>query len=81
MLNNLTGWHFMIALGLLVTAVLVLVVIFAVASRMSRRTHPGTAGSSPDAVERIHRLGQLRDDGLITDAEYDEKRAELLDRI
>lgn len=33
-----------------------------------------------DAVERIRRLAALRDDGLITEEEFEAKKAELLDR-
>jgi uncharacterized membrane protein YdbT with pleckstrin-like domain len=39
-------------------------------------TTPGT-----DATERLQRLAKLRDDGIITDEEYEEKRRALLDEI
>ena len=81
MLNNLTGWHVIIVLGMLVTVVLVIVVIVGLVSRMSRTASPVTAAASPDAVEQIRKLGELRDDGLITQAEYDQKRSELRGRI
>jgi hypothetical protein len=44
---------------------------------------PATAPSSPaeDATATLERLASLRDRGLITDAEYDAKKRELLERI
>lgn len=81
MLNNLTGWHFIVVLGVLVTVALVIVVIVSIASRISRRVSPVIPVASPDAVEQIRKLGELRDDGLITQSEYDQKRSELLGRI
>ena len=35
----------------------------------------------PDIYEEIHRLAQLRDEGLITNEEFEAKKRELLDRI
>jgi len=40
-----------------------------------------TAASSPDAAESIRKLAKLRDEGLISEAEYEEKRSRLLDEI
>jgi hypothetical protein len=39
----------------------------------------GDGGSDPD--ERLKKLEQLRSDGLITQAEYDERRTKILDAI
>jgi putative oligomerization/nucleic acid binding protein len=37
--------------------------------------------AAPDPIEQIRRLGELRDAGLVTDAEYEAKRLDLLGRI
>jgi hypothetical protein len=37
--------------------------------------------SPADPIEQIIRLGQLRDAGLITDDEFDNKKADLLQRM
>lgn len=48
-----------------------------------QRTTPANRdpGNSDDAFAAIERLGKLRDDGLLTDEEFAEKKAELLRRI
>jgi hypothetical protein len=39
-------------------------------------------GSSPDSIpSQIEQLDQLRQRGLITDAEFEAKKVELLDRL
>lgn len=38
-------------------------------------------GFGPSPAERIRQLGQLRDDGLITEAEFQAKKSELLARF
>lgn len=43
---------------------------------------PATAPpASPDVVDQIRRLGELRDAGVVTVAEFDAKKAELLGRL
>jgi Bacterial PH domain/Short C-terminal domain len=37
--------------------------------------------SAPDAADQIRKLAQLREEGLVTDEEYEAKRAELLTRL
>jgi uncharacterized membrane protein YdbT with pleckstrin-like domain len=39
------------------------------------------ASAPPDATERLQRLADLRDRGVISDEEYEEKRRKLLDEI
>ena len=47
-----------------------------------RESHaPEVPAESPDPIEQIRRLGELRDAGLISDMEYETKRTELLARI
>jgi hypothetical protein len=48
------------------------------------RTVSGATGPEPahdDAVAKLRQLAQLRDSGVISDSELDEKKQELLDRI
>lgn len=81
MLNNLAGWHVLIILGVLATIAIVVVAIIVVAIRLSRKNVRRPVTSSPDPVEQIQRLAQLRDEGLLSETEYEAKRAELLGRI
>ncbi|MFD8946346.1 SHOCT domain-containing protein, partial [Streptomyces californicus] len=57
-----------------------------------RRTQPGSGGPAPalvsagrrdpaDIAERIHHLGELHRAGLVTDAEFSAKKAELLSEL
>ena len=43
--------------------------------------HPAEAPSARSATERLTELAQLRDQGLVTQAEYDERRAAILDSL
>ncbi|MEA2024131.1 MAG: PH domain-containing protein [Actinomycetota bacterium] len=46
------------------------------------QTAPAAAPEAPsDATERLQRLKQLHSDGVLTDAEYEEKRAKLVGEI
>ena len=42
---------------------------------------PSPTSSAPDAAESIRKLAALRDEGLISEAEYEEKRRTLLDEV
>jgi hypothetical protein len=45
---------------------------------------PSAAGATPpdpDALEQLRKLGELRDTGVLTNAEFEAKKAELLGRI
>jgi hypothetical protein len=39
------------------------------------------ADASSDVADQIRKLGQLRDEGLVTEEEFETKRAELLARL
>jgi hypothetical protein len=41
----------------------------------------GEGGSEDDPLDKLERLGKLRDDGVITEAEFEEKKQSLLDQI
>jgi len=81
MLSNLSGWHVLIILGVLVTIAIVVVAIIVVAIRLSRKNAHHPVASPSDPIEQIQRLAQLRDQGLLSETEYAAKRAELLGRI
>lgn len=81
MLNNLTGWHSIVILGALVVMAIVVIAGIVIAVRLSRKRVSHLAVTSPDPVGQIQRLALLRDEGLLSEAEYVAKRAELLDRI
>ena len=44
-------------------------------------SQPGAASVSDDPLATIERLGRLRDAGLLTQEEFERKKAELLDRL
>ena len=39
------------------------------------------APAAPDIAEQLHKLGSLRDAGVLSDAEFEAKKAELLARM
>jgi hypothetical protein len=80
MLDNLTGWHVLVILGVLVTIAIVMVAIIVVATRLARK-NPRPATLSPDPVDQLQKLAHLRDEGLLSESEYEAKRAGLLGRI
>ena len=45
------------------------------------RAAPSTSGGTADVKEALSKLTNLFNDGLISQSEYDAKRAEILDRI
>ena len=85
---GLSGWHVLIILGILIVTAAVIVGIGLTIVVLARRTapggtggQPGTDGSAGDPVEQIRRLAELRDQGLLTEDEFQAKRTELLGRI
>jgi hypothetical protein len=42
---------------------------------------PGTPAPNPDVLDQLRKLGDLRKAGVLTDAEFDAKKAELLGRL
>ena len=81
MLSGLSGPHVLVILGVFAIIALVVIAIIVVAIRLSRKSDSRPLPSSPDPVEQIQRLAKLRDDGLLSQAEFETKRAELLGRI
>jgi putative oligomerization/nucleic acid binding protein len=39
----------------------------------------GAAGLTPEAMEELEKLGKLKDQGILTQAEFDEQKAKILD--
>jgi len=81
MLGNLGGWHFLIVLGVLVIMAIVAVAVIAIALRLSRMSVSSQAPTPPDPVGQIKQIAQLRDEGILSETEYEAKRTELLGRI
>ena len=44
-------------------------------------SEPSASAAQPDAVEQIRRLAELRDSGALTDAEFEEKKKQLLSEV
>jgi hypothetical protein len=42
---------------------------------------PAPTQAAPDPIEQLKRLGELRDAGVVTDAEFEAKKADLLSRL
>jgi len=77
MIGNLTGWHFLIIAGVLSAVILIaLALVFSIV-RLARR-RPAVSGGTADPATRLAQLDQLRAKGLVTEAEYDAKRREIL---
>jgi hypothetical protein len=53
--------------------------VAAVRSRMGKSSN--AAASAPDVAEQIRKLAELRDQGLLTDSEFQAKKTELLSRM
>ena len=41
----------------------------------------GAAASPPDVMQQLKQLGELKDTGVLSEAEFEDKKAELLKRI
>ena len=76
MLGNLNGWHAIILLVILLMIAAAVALVVLVVVRASARSSLGSGAS-----ERLRKLVELRDQGLITETEYDAKRARLLDEL
>jgi Short C-terminal domain len=47
-------------------------------SQMQGASGPPASGLSSDAIDRLKELGKLRDQGILTDAEFDAQKTKLL---
>lgn len=53
----------------------------ALISREAGRTGEGPAAADPDPIEKLERLGALRDKGVVTEGEFQAAKAQLLGRF
>ena len=53
----------------------------AVRAAIADAHQPALTVAAPDVADQLHKLGGLRDAGLLTDAEFDAKKSELLSRM
>ncbi|WP_166979503.1 c-type cytochrome biogenesis protein CcmI [Paramicrobacterium fandaimingii] len=85
MLGNLTGWHLMIVAAIVLVIVAVVIVAIVLTVVLSRRgsSSPDNAAATgiPSPETRMREIERLRQRGVITDAEYEAKRAEIIGRI
>ena len=77
MIGNLTGWHFLIIAGVLAAMLLIALAVVLTVVYLARR-RPASSGNPTDPAARLAQLDQLRAQGLVTEAEYDAKRREIL---
>jgi hypothetical protein len=49
--------------------------------RIRTEASPAPAAPGPDVMDQIKKLGELRDLGLVTDVEFEDKKKELLSRL
>ena len=75
MLSNLNGWHAVILLVVLLLMVAAVAAVVLVVLAAARRGGAGGIGGKLKALDR------LRDQGLLNDAEYQAKRAEILRQL
>ena len=50
-------------------------------TRHAQPAQPATASQAPDVMDQLKKLGELRDAGVLTDEEFEVKKAELLSRL
>lgn len=80
------SWQAFFWLSLLVTPIVMLIIAASVsplpgsAAYVAPVPTPSNPGS-PDIAQEIEKLGSLKEQGLITKAEFEAKKKELLDRI
>lgn len=53
----------------------------AVQSAIEAQQQPSAAPSAPDVTDQLRKLGELRAAGVLTDTEFENKKAELLNRL
>lgn len=58
-------------------------IVSAIRSLVAQRYQPAAPspsglGSEPDAIDQVKRLGELRDSGLLSDEEFQQKKRQLL---
>jgi hypothetical protein len=54
---------------------------FRLSTNSAAASAPGSTPPNPDVLEQLRKLGDLRKAGVLTDAEFEAKKAELLGRL
>lgn len=90
MFTGFDGWHAIIILGMVLVPLAIVAAIVLVVVRVSRTqaaSAPSSAASqnapahAPSASERLAELDRLRDQGRVSDAEYEQTRARILGEL
>lgn len=68
-------------LSALINPILMWIIAAAISKQPAARTSPAAINTHDEATDQIAKLGALKEQGLITKAEFDAKKRELLDRI
>ena len=80
------SWEAFFWLSMLFSPILMLIIVELISPLPSSVAHSSSesaarASFSPDLMDQIKKLGDLRDQGLITDQDFEAKKNELLNRI
>ncbi|MFD6053968.1 SHOCT domain-containing protein [Agromyces sp. NPDC060279] len=88
MFMGFDGWHALIILGMVLVPLAIVAAIVLVVVRVSRnQATPSPAASqnapahAPSASERLAELDRLREQGRVSDAEYEQTRARILGEL
>ncbi len=90
MFMGFDGWHALIVLGMVLVPLAIVAVIVLVVVRVSRNQAASTPSAyppqnppapAPSASDRLAELDRLREQGRISDAEYEQTRARILGEL
>ena len=87
MFSGLTGWHVLVVIVVLLVIVAMAAggaVLIAVIARKAAPTQPAAAPQLSSAAQRVSRLAELdvlHQRGLVTESEFEAKRAQILAEI
>lgn len=88
MFMGFDGWHALIILGMVLVPLAIVAAIVLVVVRVSRNQAPPSPAASqnapahaPSASERLAELDRLREQGRVSDAEYEQTRARILGEL
>lgn len=72
MLGNLSGWHLVVLIVLMLVIVAVIAAVVVAILAAVRRSN------SPSTAQRLQQLDELRVRGVVSEAEYAQKRGQIL---
>lgn len=92
MFMGFDGWHALIILGMVLVPLAIVAAIVLVVVRVSRTSAPPAAPvrpsppqsapmPAPSASDRLAELDRLREQGRVSDAEYEQTRARILGEL